>query len=134
MVQTPKDIILLCQKDEQFIGKPLKSLLEEIKPTIRLVLAREGWIPEVAPLFTFFFTSKQVYDRYRLNGTFPLRLTVYLKEPFKWELEKRKGYKDKEHYLDWTKDDEEKYGGLTISAIRVAGDYDPCDYEQEQNL
>ncbi len=73
-----------------------------------------------------------VYKKYRREDKFPLRLTVYFKEPFKWEEEKRKGYKDKEHYLDWTKEDEEKYSNLIITAIRVAGEYDDCDYKPEK--
>lgn len=127
MVQTPKDIYLICQKDDQFVGKPLKFLFREIKPSIKLVLPREGWVPEVAPLFTFFFTSMYVYRKYRQQDKFPIRLTVYLKDPLKWEWEKRKGYKDRNHYLDWTKDDEEKYGNCIITAIGVAGEYNECD-------
>jgi hypothetical protein len=131
MVQTPEDIYLICQKDDQFIGKPLKFLFREIKPAITLVLPREGWVPEVAPLFTFFFTSMDVYKKYRQQDKFPLRLTVYLRDPFKWQWEKRKGYKDRNHYLDWTKEDEEKYGDFIITAIRVAGEYSECDYESD---
>lgn len=129
MVQTPKDLYLICQRDDQFIGKPLKCLFQQIKPTITLVLSREGWVPEVAPLFTFFFTSMEVYKKYRGQDKFPLRLTVYLKDPYKWEGEKRKGYKDRDHYLDWTKQDEETYGNCIITAIRVAGEYNECDYD-----
>lgn len=54
---------------------------------------------------------------------FPLRLTVYLGDPFKWEWGKRKGYEDRSHDLDWKKGDEEKYGDLIITAITVAGEY-----------
>src|SRR5215212_1362605 len=84
IVQTPKDILIVCQKDQQFIGKPLSTLFKEIKPPIRLVLAEGGW-SEVAPRFTFFFTSMQVYQKYRREDKFPLRLTVYIRDPFKWE-------------------------------------------------
>lgn len=129
MVQTPKDIDIICQKDDLFVGKPLKFLFKELKPSITLVLPREGWIPEVAPLFTFFFTGINVYRKYRQQDKFPLRLTVYLKDPFQWEGDKRKGYKDRDHYLDWTKGDEEKYGDCIIMGIRVAGEYHACDYE-----
>ena len=133
MVQTPKDIHMLCQKDNLFVGKPLEFLLKEIKPVIRLVLAREGWVPEVAPLFTFFFTSMDVYKKYRQKDSFPLRLTVYLREPFKWEWEKRKGHQNRDHYLDWTKEDAVRYGHLIVSAIRVAGEYNACDYNADHD-
>ncbi len=130
MVQTPKDLFIVCQKDEQFIGKPLKTLFMEIKPPIKLVLAEGGWV-ERAPRFTFFLTSKQVYDKYRRDDKFPIRITVFLKETFEWTWEGRN--RTREHYLDWTKEDEEKYRNLTISAIRVSGEYDAC-YEHDVNL
>lgn len=129
MVRTPKDINIICQHDDKFIGKPLKFLFQEIKPAITLVLPREGWVPEVAPRFTFFFTSMDVYKKYRQQDKFPLRLTVYLRDPFKWEGEKRKGFKDRDHYLDWTKEDEKTYGDFIITAIAVTGEYNECDYE-----
>jgi len=126
MVQTPKDIIIVCQKDNEFVGKPLKALLKEIKPPIRMVFAEGGWA-EQAPQFAFFFIYKQRFDNYRRQGKLPLRLQVYVKEFFQWTYEGRN--RTREHYLDWTKEDEEKYGTLTITAIRIAGEYEPCDDE-----
>jgi hypothetical protein len=128
MVQTPKDIDIICQHDDKFVGKPLKYLFQEIKPAITLVLAQEGWVPEVAPRFTFFFIPMNVYKKYRQQDKFPLRLIVYLRAPFQWEVEKRKGFEDRDHYLDWTKKDEETYGNCIITAIRLAGEYNECDY------
>lgn len=53
MVQTPKDILIVCQKEKEFISKPLKSLLKELKPPIKMVFAEGGWA-EKAPQFVFF--------------------------------------------------------------------------------
>ena len=126
MVQTPKDVIIICQKDNEFIGKPLKNLFKEIKPPIKMVFAEGGWA-EQAPQFYFFFISKQGFDNYRQQGKLPLRLQVYVKEFFQWTYIGRT--KNQERYLGWTTADEEKYGALTITAIRVAGEYEPCDDE-----
>jgi len=131
MVQTPADLLTVCQKDEQFIGKPLKTLFNQIKPPIILTLADGGSV-EQAPHFTFFFTSVQVYEKYRQQDKFPLRIRVYVKEIFKWKWVERN--RSIGHYLDWLKEDEEKYCNLTVTAIRVVGDYDPCDYEFDINL
>jgi hypothetical protein len=131
MVQLPKDILTVCQKDDQFIGKPLKVLFNEIKPRIILVLFEEGG-DERTSHFTFFFTTKEVFNKYRQQNQFPLRITIVFKEPFKWTWEGRNRSKD--HYLDWTKEDEEKYGHLTITSIWVGGEYNECDYEYEKNL
>ncbi|PWA05279.1 hypothetical protein DB891_17185 [Flavobacterium laiguense] len=38
MVQTTKDVYLLKTNDQQFLNKPLKNLLREIKPNIKSVL------------------------------------------------------------------------------------------------
>src|SRR5438309_10280765 len=81
LVQTPKDLYLLCVRDQEFIGKPLRELFRQIKPPIRLVLARGG-SGEEAPRFAFFFTSIQVFDQYSRQGSFPLELIVWVKEPF----------------------------------------------------
>jgi hypothetical protein len=126
MVQTPMDAFLVCQRDDEFIGKPLTTLLKEIKPPIKMVYAREG-STEQAPMFSFFFTSRQGFDKQRRKGKLPLRITVYLKEAFKW----KEWVKD--HYWDWLKEDEGKYGNLTIAAIRVAGVYEHCDNELNAN-
>lgn len=126
LVQTPKDLYLLCQHDDRFVGKPLKYLFSELKPRVTFVFAREGWKPEVAPLFAFFFTSRVVYDQYRRANQFPLQLKVYVSEPFKWDQEKRAA-KDGMHRLDWTKEDEERYGDLVVTAINVTGMYKEGD-------
>lgn len=62
LVQSPKDLPLLCARDNQFIGKPLIVLLNEIKPPIRMVYADEGGDGR-APRFSFFFTSMKVYEK-----------------------------------------------------------------------
>ena len=118
-------IAVVPQKEDEFTGKPLKDLFKEIKPSIRLVLPEGGG--DCRPtFFIFYFTTKQVYDGYRRQGKFPLSLKVYLKGKFEWSYEGRNRTRD--HYMDWTSADEEKYGNLIIAAIRISGEYNPCDY------
>jgi hypothetical protein len=124
LVQNPLDIYKLCQKEDEFIGKPLSELLKELKPFIKVVFAEGGWA-EKAPGFTFFFLSKKEFDSCRITSSQPLRLRVYLKEFFVWNRDARN--KTIEEYLGWTKQDEEKFGHLTIGAIRVAGECQPCN-------
>ncbi len=118
MVQTPSDLVLLCQNDGEFVGKPLVNLLNKLKPAVRMVFAEGGW-SEVAPSFSFYFMTKQQFDTCRNANNTPLRLTVYTKEFFKWE------YSDRRKYLalpfEWTKEDSEQYGNLTVDFIRVSG-------------
>ena len=42
MVQTTKDVYLLKTNEQQFINKPLKDLLKEIKPEIKTGSATNG--------------------------------------------------------------------------------------------
>ena len=123
--------LLYVKKMNSLLVKSLKFLFKEIKPPIKLVLA-EGGSAERAPHFTFFFTSMSLYEKYRQQDKFPLRITVFQKETFEWNWERRSH--TRQHYLDWTKEDEEKYSNLTISAIRVTGEYNSCDYEWGENL
>ncbi len=129
LVQTAKDIHVVCRKENEFLGRPLKALLQELKPAIKMVFAEGGWA-EQAPHFSFFFMPKQGFDSCRRQGSLPLRLTVYVKDFFQWTYDNR----GKEHYLAWTKDDEEKYGDLPIIAIRVAGACEPCEAQHNMIL
>lgn len=130
LVQTPKDLGLLCRDEEHFIGKPLKILFSELKPEITLVLAEEGGL-ERAPMLIFFFVTKSIYTNYRKQDKFPIRLRVYLKEPFTWWEGRKRG---RENFMVWKKEDETKYEGLTVRAINVAGEYNECDYDSGQSL
>ncbi len=124
MMQTPKDIFTICQNDNDFIGKPLKVLLDEIKPAIKMVFAEGGW-QERAPRISFFFMTRNEYQDCINKNKSPLRLTVYLGNVFEWSFEKR----TKAHFWEWTKQDEEKNGNNIITLIRVSGDCDTCENE-----
>jgi len=89
-----------------------------------MVYAEGGWA-EQAPQFAFYFMSKKGFDNYRRQGKLPLRMRVYIKDFFQWTFEDR--MKTRDYYTDWTKEDEERYGNLIITAIRVAGEYELCD-------
>jgi len=63
----------------------------------------------------FYFAPKSEYDKARAQDKFPLTIKVYIKENFEWN---RKG-KTKDNWLNWTKEDKEKYGKLIIADIKV---------------
>lgn len=46
-----------------------------------------------------------------------MRLYVYVKEPLDWNFDKR----PKDQSYNWTKEDVEKYGDLTVERIKVSG-------------
>ncbi len=114
MVQKTSDAKKLEINKNQFIGKPLNVLLKEVGPKIETVLGSPG-SSERPGFFNFYFTPKAEYDQYRAQEKFPLTIKVYIKESFEWN---KKG-KTSDDWLKWTKDDEEKYGNLIVSDIKV---------------
>lgn len=114
MVQKTSDAKKLEINKNQFIGKPLSILLKEIAPKIETALGSPG-TNERAGYFNFYFASKAEYDKYRAKEKFPLTIKVYIKDSFEWN---RRG-KTKDSWLNWTKEDEEKYGSLIIADLKV---------------
>lgn len=111
IVQTPEDVYKLKTNEQQFINKPLKNLLNEIKPEIKLVLGTVDY----PPFFSFYFISREELNKKTLGST--LRFYVYVKEPLDWNFDKR----PKSTAYNWTKEDLEKYGNLTVERIKVSG-------------
>ena len=114
MVQKTSDAKKLEINKNQFVGKPLSILLKEIGPKIETALGSPG-TNERAGFFSFYFASKGEYDKYRAQDKFPLTIKVYIKEIFEWD---KKG-KTKDDWLNWTREDEEKYGNLIVADIKV---------------
>ena len=112
MVQTPNDAHKLKINEQQFLNKPLKYLLNEIKPEIKTAFGTVDF----PSYFSFrFIDSEEIRRRPVENNS--LGLYVYVKEPIEWDFDKRPKGKE---FL-WTKEDVEKYGNLTVIRIRVIG-------------
>ncbi len=114
IVQNPSEAKKLELNKHQFIGKPLKTLLKEIGPKIETSLGRPG-STERASFINFYFAPKKEYDKYRSQNKFPLTIKVYLKGTFEWDRSNR----TKDNLLNWTKEDEEKYGNLIVEGVKV---------------
>ncbi|WP_157485453.1 hypothetical protein, partial [Flavobacterium sp. ACAM 123] len=105
LVQTPTEATKLKTNEQQFINKPLKILLKEIKPEIKNVLGTIG----DPSYFAFNFISREEIKQ-KVLGRKRINLYVYVKEPLDWDFTKRPKGKE---YL-WSKEDVEKYENLTI--------------------
>ncbi|MCC4920565.1 hypothetical protein [Flavobacterium chungbukense] len=112
LVQTPADAHKIKTNEQQFLNKPLKDLLKEIKPEIKLVTGN----PEYPSYFSFRFISREEL-RKKTDSENTLGLFVYVKEPLDWNFDKRP--KGKEY--EWSKEDLQKYGNLTVTRIKVIG-------------
>ncbi|MNQ36951.1 hypothetical protein D3C85_504830 [compost metagenome] len=111
MVQTTKEVNKLEINEQQFINKPLKYLLKELKPQIKSADATDDF-PDY---FGFRFRTLDQRNRNEGSPEDRVSLYVYVKEPIDWVWEKRQ----KGNELMWTKEDAEKYGNLTVVRIKV---------------
>ncbi|WP_316635446.1 hypothetical protein [uncultured Flavobacterium sp.] len=111
MVQTTDDAYKLKVNQQQFINKPLKEVLKEIKPEIKTAFGNNE---EGHSFFSFFFLSPEE-SKHKVIGRKHANIYIYVKEPIDWNFDKRS--KGKEY--NWTKEDVEKYGNLIVTRIRV---------------
>jgi hypothetical protein len=113
MVQVPNDAQKLKANEQQFINKPLKYLLNEIKPEIKTAYATRSY-PDY---FSFRFIDSEEFKSGRAVGQNHLGIYIYVKEPIDWDFNNR----PKGNEYTWTKEDAEKYGNLTVIRIKVIG-------------
>jgi hypothetical protein len=112
IVQTPNDAHKLKTNEQQFINKPLKKLLKEIKPEIKMADATRDF-PDY---FSFRFIDREQHSKRGINQI-PVVIYVYVAEQIDWHYEKRPKGKE----LVWTKEDAEKFANLTVIRIKVSG-------------
>lgn len=118
LVKTVNDAQKIKANEEQFINKPLKELLKEIKPPIKHVSASPSKnIQSNVGYFIFNFVDSNQKESLRSKGKTPVTLVVYVKEYFEWDFQKRPKGKE----TVWTSEDEKKYENLTIVGFRVYG-------------
>jgi hypothetical protein len=118
LMKTIDDAYKIKENQEQFINKPLKVLLKEIKPPIKRVTASpSNNFQSSVGYFVFKFVDAKQNDSLRSKNKIPVTIVVYVKEYFDWDYHKRT--KNKETV--WTSADMRKYENLTIVGFRVYG-------------
>ena len=117
IMKTVNDSQKLVENEQSFVGKPLSFLLQNIGPDIKTVMAQSDKTHEndLGGVFSFRFVEPAVYDSCRRKDVSPLAIMVYVKEPFEWIYTSRQKGKER----SWTKEDEKKYGNLTVAGIRT---------------
>lgn len=112
LVQTTADVQKLKTNELQFINKPLKLLLKEIKPEIKTawVTNEEGY-----SYFSFRFTTLEERKKDIGSREDKVSLYIYVNSQVDWDYEKR----PKGQELNWTKQDIEKYENLIVQRIKV---------------
>ncbi len=117
IMSTLKDAKKLKENETKFIGKPLKKLLREIKPEIRMASAQSNR-PDHQPSVMFFkFVDDKEYYKNENKRSFTT-IIVYIKENFDWDVLRN----TKIQKYTWSKEDEKIFGNLTIIGLGVLGD------------
>jgi len=119
IVQTVNDANKLETVKQFFINKPLKKLLQEIKPEIKF--AGIDYLADSEDAYrniTFKFIDFDwaVNRNLRPNMPLPVTIIVYIKEKFDWNDSARVANKHK-----WTPQDVIEFGDLTVVDIWVYG-------------
>ena len=117
-MNTVDDAQKIKANEQQFINKPLKELLKEIKPQIKRVTAGSSKnIQSSVGYFIFNFVDSKQKDSLSKISKTPVTIVVYVKEDFEWDFNKRTKGKE----TVWTAEDAKIYESLTIVGFRVYG-------------
>lgn len=117
LMRTLSDVQKLKEQEAKFIGKPLKKLIKEIGPEIRMASAQSNRPDNHASYIIFKFVDSKEYLK-KEKGKSYTSIIVFIKENFDWNNSKN----SKSLNYTWTKEDEKIYGSLTVVGIRVFGD------------
>lgn len=108
MIENTKGMYRLKENESQFINKPLKDLLKEIKPEIKTVFVDENY-------FCFYFITREQLKKNEGSIDDSVVLFVDVKDYINWQWEKRPKGKE----TIWSKEDVEKYGNLLVTRIGI---------------
>ena len=116
MVQTVADLKNLKSNEDQFIGKPLSVLLNQIEPKIIMF---DGNLPnpsiEVNTFMRFRFVDKKGFDSITSLGKYPPSFRIIFSPNDKKQLAKKHLTTERV----WTRSDAKEYGDLIIGLILI---------------
>ncbi len=119
IMKTLDEAQTLKDSSQKFIGKPLKYLLKEIKPEIKMAIADPSSSNQTRlGVIMLMFVDPKDYYQLRNKGKSPLRIVIRVKEYFDWNRQ----YLPIEERQKWSKEDAERLGDFTILAMRVSGE------------
>lgn len=117
LVHTIYDLKNLEINKNEFIGKPLKDLLQQIKPEIKRVRVIPGSSESLSTIYLSLLSDSGFHNIYSKTGKRPAEVCIRLKEHnFKWW---NPSNRPQNHRFDWTKNDEKEFGKLTVEDIRI---------------
>jgi hypothetical protein len=118
LVSNLNELNKIKEQEIMFINKPLSYLLGEIQPTIKRVIGSPFSQNGTSSVFMMYFISYEEKNKLQSQGIEPIHLFIEIKEDFKWNVKER--YNDRK--LNWSIDDLEKYGHLTVLKVAIIGE------------
>ncbi len=115
LMPTVYDAQKLKDNDSLFLGKPLSILLKEIGPEIVTVSTESQRAHHALSYLIFKFISREEQGRYKLAGKRSLSILIFVKENFDWD-------KPGDKMMQWTREDAQRLGHLTIVRIGIVGE------------
>lgn len=111
------------RKDSAYYeGHPLSKLLNNIGPKILKVKGTPLYNhDDKVNFFIFYFVDDSTYKKKMSEKKEPIRIRVYVKEKFEWDVLNRDKRLNEPYWL-WTEGDLIKYGNLTVLKFSVYGD------------
>jgi hypothetical protein len=119
LVSSLSDMHKIKENEAMFVNKPLSNLLGEIQPTIKRVIGSPFSQNGTSSVFMMYFISYEEKNKLQSQGIEPIHLFIEIKEDFKWNVKER--YNNRK--LNWSSEDLEKYGNLTVTKISIFGKY-----------
>jgi len=118
MIQKTGDAKKLELNKEQFIGKPLKILLEQIEPKIKFVYGNpeNTWAGATGGTYLkFHFVDRDEYGRKLKKNEKSIGMVIN----FQLEPNNTRKPLPKNGLKEWTKEDTKEYGDMIITKVRV---------------
>ena len=119
LVSNLNELHKIKENETMFINKPLSNLLGEIQPGIKKVIGSPKSQNGIAyNILIMYFIGEKEKNKLEFIGKPVLKLMIYVKEDFKWNVLER----NSQNKIEWSEDDLNKYGNLTVIKISVLND------------
>ena len=119
LVSNLSDMHKLKENEKMFVNKPLSYLLGEIQPKIIKVIGSPSSQNDSYSRFIMYFISDEEKNKLQTKGIKPIHLFIVINEDFKWDVKER--YKNNKS--NWSIEDLEKYGQLTVASVDIIGEF-----------
>ena len=116
MVQRIGDAKELQLNEKQFIGKPLKVLLDQIEPQIKSAIGNpDSKSKETSPMIAFYFVDKNEFRYRKGRGEKPMHISVLLQPAID------KSYPPLSGANPWTEEQAKAYGDMIVTKLWISG-------------